>query len=45
LTDDVEDVEDARVPPFAGCASVIDGGWKENGDSYEGPDGEVGSAS
>jgi len=37
--------EDETVPPVAGCASGTDGGWNENGDSYDGPDGEVGSAS
>ena len=47
--------EAARDPPadvvvvaaaVAGCdGSATVGGWKENGDSYEGPVGDVGSAS
>ena len=37
-----------RAPPAAAAdcdASATEGGWKENGDSYEGPVGDVGSAS
>jgi len=41
--------EDARDPPVVVAAecdgSATVGGWKENGDSYEGPVGDVGSAS
>ena len=37
-----------RAPPAAAVdceASATEGGWKENGDLYEGPVGDVGSAS
>ena len=41
--------EAERDPPFvaaAACdASATEGGWNENGDSYDGPVGDVGSAS
>jgi len=42
----VGEVERAPPAATADCdASATEGGWKENGDSYEGPIGDVGSAS
>ena len=46
MGEDARDPLDAAAAVAAECdGSATVGGWKENGDSYEGPVGDVGSAS